>query len=760
MLGRDVFSQVSCPALRASLCRTAFRCFARRRRRLDEYDKYDMPMKTKAWLKLQQGQGFWPHHFKDMTPEEVSQTVHVASKLRASSNFWERASLAIADTAPSMSPKQLASTVHALGISNYSDEQLLAALSPVLRRVAGDMKPNDLVIVIQALSRAKMSSPELLRSLTRTVENCEWIDTKGLCIVTDSFTTLRFCSDGFLRKLSSWAADGKAALCDPDEVVTLAHSLSLLQPVSGGVSEDLVYALASRAETAVSTLEPPALILLVAAFSKLRASSPPLVNSLESRIGAELYKFHIASLPLLLDGLVSLYRASADAIVAPSGSRLRLFSQMTGRLTRQLRLLRPQDAGRALQAVAKLGVVDPYLEAAARDIVPSKLATWAAKDLLQLLQSYAGGENRDLFMLSSIRKALLPVSQSEGGEVDPAPLSQLDDLEVCRAVEAFMSLEFLEGILLVTLLVQHQRQRMPPSLDLVFASLVTAALPTHEAWAAAVSALARSEPQASGALTQTLSSEMLELWLSRSNSTAAAADDVLLALVAHPRHLRSRQWLQELMPRLAECSAHLMPLLLETLARQGDEAQAHAVDLAFASKILHGAAEDFPGPVVVAALRVAGERWHKAPASALGMLRDAASLLVSRLDTLAPDLSAKAVVRSMQCLRQMRVDLPLSLVKRLAIVAERLEPGEFLFALRQLALRDIRDSHTASEFSAIATRCMQRFRSSRLSSNRRSWELDALCKNLGLDPFEVEAVDLPDEEEETPKSRVKAHSRP
>ena len=95
------------------------------------------------------------------------------------------------------------------------------------------------------------------------------------------------------------------------------------------------------------------------------------------------------------------------------------------------------------------------------------------------------------------------------------------------------------------------------------------------------------------------------------------------------------------------------------------------------------------------------------------------------------------------------------------VVAERLEPAEFLFALRQLTPRDIRDTHTASDFSAIATRCMKRSQSSRLSSNRRAWELDALCKNLGLDPHEVETEDFPDEEaEETPKPRVKAYSRP
>lgn len=84
------------------------------------------------------------------------------------------------------------------------------------------------------------------------------------------------------------------------------------------------------------------------------------------------------------------------------------------------------------------------------------------------------------------------------------------------------------------------------------------------------------------------------------------------------------------MQRLAECGAHLLPLLQETLAREGEEALVRAVEQAFASKILQGAADDLTSPVVVAALRVAAERWRRAPTSARAELRQTTSLLVTR----------------------------------------------------------------------------------------------------------------------------------
>ena len=50
--------------------------------------------------------------------------------------------------------------------------------------------------------------------------------------------------------------------------------------------------------------------------------------------------------------------------------------QVTGRLARELRLLRPQDAARLLQAIDRLGLVEPRLLRLAAELVPARLAKW------------------------------------------------------------------------------------------------------------------------------------------------------------------------------------------------------------------------------------------------------------------------------------------------------------------------------------------------------------------------------------------------
>ena len=125
------------------------------------------------------------------------------------------------------------------------------------------------------------------------------------------------------------------------------------------------------------TLEPAALSTAVLALSKLRASDPEVVISLEQAAWANFQSLHVQSLPMLLDSFVELYVAGCTAeggldSEGLSPERRSFISRLSSRLSRELVQLRPQDASRALQALDRLGALDPQLLANCAQFVPER----------------------------------------------------------------------------------------------------------------------------------------------------------------------------------------------------------------------------------------------------------------------------------------------------------------------------------------------------------------------------------------------------
>ena len=86
----------------------AARGFAKKRRRIDEYDHHEMPLKMKVWRDTVNDGGFYPYAFEEMSPFETAHTVFVAGKMGVqSAAFWGRAALAVGDVAPALTPRQL-----------------------------------------------------------------------------------------------------------------------------------------------------------------------------------------------------------------------------------------------------------------------------------------------------------------------------------------------------------------------------------------------------------------------------------------------------------------------------------------------------------------------------------------------------------------------------------------------------------------------------------------------------------------------------
>jgi len=451
----------------------------------------------------------------------------------------------------------------------------------------------------------------------------------------------------------------------------------------------------------------------------------------------QLHQLHLSSLPAVLDTLRHLYAACPDSdALLSSQDRLTLISNLTGRLSRQLRQLRPQDACRALQAVARLGLMDQHLSAGVARLVPSQLSTWPAVDILHLLEGYAAAGNRDAFMVASLRQALLPIRADavETSPIDSALLSQLDDVAICQAAQAFAALNHPAGILAVLGAIQGSAAAGPrelqPSCAFVLSAILMHTVPSIEVWEAALLSLSRSVSSSLEELRQVLTEDLYLSWCARGDPCSTDVDTVLLGILAFPTCPQSSQWQQALASRVHSCSFSLLPGLLLLEGNIADELLI-AAEKALLSQLATGAELALPVAVAVAALRALARRASlRVPMSSSFL--SSAERLVDICQAKRGDMDAKGLVRVFVALRSLGMELPPVLIQSFTEVSSVLSPAELIYALRVLEHEDVKDPRVHSILSAIATRAMSVVRSS-----RQAWELHTLSRKLNLDVGEV-----------------------
>uniref|UniRef100_A0A7S4RMG5 RNA-editing substrate-binding complex 6 protein domain-containing protein n=1 Tax=Alexandrium monilatum TaxID=311494 RepID=A0A7S4RMG5_9DINO len=759
------------PAAAGAAAAPGRRGFANRKprwRRLDEYDTYDQPLRMKVWKKVREKASFYEYSFEDMSAPEVAETLWLAVKLDVSSDaFWERAATAMGDIAPAMSAKQLATACWAFGAARWRDEAMVISIAPTLSRRISDMKHSDLAVLAQSFARSQVCHPPVLRAISRAAQGNQLLTCKGLAMITGAFASLKFRSEDFLRHLDAWAATGAASRCSEDQAVELAHARGLFGAAAGGDGE-LADALAVRVAESADFLEPPMLLTSAMAFSRLRVADPELLGALQKAVHDDLHRFVVKSLPALLDTFTDLYIACDRAAGVKTGTResmgperRRFITHLTGRLARELRHLRPQDACRTLQSLERLGILDPYLLSAVQETVPPRLAAWPPSKLLSLLEAYAAAENSDGFMVACLRQALLPrlarpptdiASGAAAGIVfDWTLLAQLDDMAVARAAEAFAKLRHREGILALLAVLRGppggaEERRLAPPCELAVAATACAALSSEAAWAEAAGSLLPPEGAEGGeASAEALGHELRERWLPRAEVAESGAhgtpDTLLMALCAFQGHGQGEAWREALRPLLPACSPALLPglLMLRPAGEQGPLED--AAEEALIQHLESGHASELPAAAATAALRALARRTEGHTPRQPGPL-SAARRLVARIAELAEAgaVPCKALVRALQAVRALHVEPPPSLVRLFAEAGDELTSAELMVALRLLSARSVAASGAAPRLGALATRALSGMRSS-----RQAWELEALCKTLSLEVGDLEAVTVEDE---------------
>ncbi|CAE7471463.1 unnamed protein product [Symbiodinium pilosum] len=336
-------------------------------------------------------------------------------------------------------------------------------------------------------------------------------------------------------------------------------------------------------------------------MGKLRVQDLDVLRAFQREILTDLSRMHTNSLPPILESFAMCYEAlqasgqdSTEASIQEE--RENFIVQITSRMARELRLLRPQDASRVLQAIGRLGLIDPKLLATAAALVPPRLASYTAPEILALLEAYASAGNPDAFMLPCLRRALVPLPRAWEDQ-----LQELDDAQVVQAASAFASLHHPPGLLALLMALpepafrrrgQGARRRqahadastasavrqLAPACQLALASLVALHLPDSQTFAAAAAAVMQgaakeAERHQNGAsLMDSLTRSMEgaeDLWRTAAKPSLYTADEIILACIAFPT-LGSDLWLEEAAARMNEVSLSLLPGFIRQAAELGE----------------------------------------------------------------------------------------------------------------------------------------------------------------------------------------------
>eukprot|EP00439_Symbiodinium_sp_Y106_P060798 s87_g9.t1 len=594
------------------------RWFAKRRRRLDQYENFEKPMSAKAWTRLTKEGGFFEHSFQDMTPGEVSDTVFSASKMGVDATaFWTRASLSTGDLASAMTARQLATACYAFGAVKWHDEDMVRSIAPSVIKQAPSMKPALLAAVVQSFARMKVRNMPALRAISQAVQASTRFNGKGLSMVAKSFAELEFRCPDFLQALDAWAAAGVDS-STLEACLDLLQSLAAFAALEGPLNwpspkpfgqpvpvlapvavREIVEMLGRR----VKELEPPQLHTAILAMGKLRVQDLVVLEAFQKEILADLSRMHTNSLPPVLESFALCYEqlrsSGQDSEESSVHEERELFLvQLTSRMARELRLLRPQDASRVLSAIGRLGLVDPKLLTTAAALVPPRLAAYSAPEVLALLEAYAAAGNSDTFMLPCLRRALVPLPSALEDR-----LHELDDAQIVQAASAFASLGHAPGLVALLAVLREPFQRrnasagqgarrrqapttadstieqtprhLAPACQLALATLVAMHLPDSQTWAAAASAVMQgavkeaSKHQDGASLLESLK-QSLEFaedpWRSAAKPSLYSADELVLACLGFPRHSGRALWYEEVSRKMTEVSLSLLPGFLRHAA--------------------------------------------------------------------------------------------------------------------------------------------------------------------------------------------------
>ena len=601
------------------------RHFAKRRERLDEYEHYERPLSAKAWKRLREEESFLEYRFEDMTPGEVSQNVFIASKMDVENEtFWKRASLAMGDVASAMTARQLTQACWAFGASSWHDEALVKALSNPVVKIAPRMKASHIATAAQAFARMKVRHVPVLQALSESAQvalNTGRLNGKGLSMIMKAFAELEFFCPRLMALMETWSSAGVSG-SRLDVCLDLFHSLSLFEALSPSPWPSPVPRVAVRNPVAVKELaeslalrvkdlEAPQLHTAVLAMGKLRVDDPNVIRAFQKEVLADLSSLNTTSLPPVLESFALCFQ-SLDGKDSKEPEifqheREDFLLQITRRLARELRLLRPQEASRLLQAIDHLGLVDPNLLAVAAEMVPERLAAWTVEELVALIEAYAAAENRDAFMVPCLRQALVPLPEA----MKRPP--EIDGLQMVRAAEAFSSLRHPPGIVtLMSLWTPWTLAGATASCQLAMASLAQ----NHwreDTWNDAMKkvvdrAAKNAEKFPDGSEMMKALSEALaqhEKWLDASDPDSYPADDILLAILGFPKHVSKSFWCESLSKKISQASLVLLPGLL---LRLSSELEITSPDRRHKQEIFHPAAVAFSEAEALRKLQSSAEK--------------------------------------------------------------------------------------------------------------------------------------------------------
>ncbi|CDJ46908.1 hypothetical protein, conserved [Eimeria brunetti] len=277
--------------------------FATKRRRLDEYDSYEVTVDPK---KVPCDFCRVPVHLQ--SAGELKDTIIVAGRMRlCNPNFWLRCTSAVKDVSVGFRPREIVAILNAYAKAGYRDASLFGRLGRLLALQAHDCRASDLAVALQAFARLKIPNNSFFDLLAvQCIRKIDELGPRGLATVAAAYGGVKHHHDPLFGRLAERVEAQAETFCSIDIIqalwgcarVSYRHS-KMLHRCADQIIQRLATCTVTEALTAAE------------AFAALSFYRADLVVSLSSFFKCRVRSLPVRSLPLLLQTFTSFDRLAS-----------------------------------------------------------------------------------------------------------------------------------------------------------------------------------------------------------------------------------------------------------------------------------------------------------------------------------------------------------------------------------------------------------------------------------------------------------------
>nr|CEL67774.1 TPA: hypothetical protein BN1204_035620 [Neospora caninum Liverpool] len=413
-----------------------FRCFAKKRMRLSEYDEYEnsthpsrVPL-TFVNVPI--------HH---QSASELVDTVVVAGQLRLKNpNFWRRCTTAVTDLVCGFRVRELVAILNAYAKARYRDEHLFSCLAKAIARQASQCRPSDIAVAAQAFARMNIKECAFMDVVGgEASRRLHEMGPRGIAMLAWSYGRLGISHEALLAGIFHEILENVDAFASLDltQVIWAFGELNIRDvAVLSRICDKL------RSHLSQQTLSES--LICTHALSKILFFDHEVLSELRSLYVQRLRELPLAELPLLLHTFVRLDRQCAPHERPPPSTRLHRL--LVKAILNNVSFYRPTDIERARASLAAAELADDFLDDVASFVLPSQIRAMTVDDKVALLEFYRFSAAPNWSAIADIVAELFPSPPPRLGDWCQVHTSEEQAL---RCLEALAAIQYREGVLYV-----------------------------------------------------------------------------------------------------------------------------------------------------------------------------------------------------------------------------------------------------------------------------------------------------------------------